>query len=172
MDVFPFFCYLVSMAGIDDIFGPVIPGLWWFGGRMAADGNGGGGIAAVRPPPPFSQVAGPSGGKFWPLQVSLAAIGCCRAVALAPLLMVLLFWNVSSCLQVLLFLLHGFEQKQKYYKIANRYSHIFTMVSPIRDWSWLKGVLIKVLHSNYYITVGLIKILHLLFKVLLSQLRN
>ena len=24
--------------------------------------------------------AGPSGGKFWPLQVSLAAIGCCRAV--------------------------------------------------------------------------------------------
>ena len=34
--------------------------------------------------------AGPSGGKFWPLQVSLAAIGCCRAVALAPLLMVLL----------------------------------------------------------------------------------
>ena len=47
---------------------------------MAADGNGGGGIAAVRPPPPFSQVAGPSGGKFWPLQVSLAAIGCCRAV--------------------------------------------------------------------------------------------
>ena len=34
--------------------------------------------------------AGPSGGKFWPLQVSLAAISCCRAVALAPLLMVLL----------------------------------------------------------------------------------
>ena len=26
--VFTFFCYLVSMAGIDDIFGPVIPGLW------------------------------------------------------------------------------------------------------------------------------------------------
>ena len=25
--------------------------------------------------------AGPSGGEFWPLQVSLAAIGCCRAVA-------------------------------------------------------------------------------------------
>ena len=25
--------------------------------------------------------AGPSGGRFWPLQVSLAAIGCCRAVA-------------------------------------------------------------------------------------------
>ena len=24
--------------------------------------------------------AGPSGGKFWPLQVSLAAIVCCRAV--------------------------------------------------------------------------------------------
>ena len=24
--------------------------------------------------------AGPSGGNFWPLQVSLAAIGCCRAV--------------------------------------------------------------------------------------------
>ena len=24
--------------------------------------------------------AGPSGGKFWPLQVSLAAIGCCRVV--------------------------------------------------------------------------------------------
>ena len=24
--------------------------------------------------------AGPSGGEFWPLQVSLAAIGCCRAV--------------------------------------------------------------------------------------------
>ena len=47
---------------------------------MAADGNGGGGIAAVRPPPPFSQVAGPSGGKFWPLQVSLAAVGFCRAV--------------------------------------------------------------------------------------------
>ena len=28
--------------------------------------------------------------QVWPLQVSLAAIGCCRAVALAPLLMVLL----------------------------------------------------------------------------------
>jgi hypothetical protein len=55
--------------------------------------------------------AGPSGGEFWPLQVSLAAIGCCRAVwrqlaaagpckavALAPLLMVLLLWNILSAI--------------------------------------------------------------------------
>ena len=81
---------------------------------MAADGNGGGGIAAVRPPPPFSQAAGPSGGN-WLLQGRLAARlaaagvsggkfgrcrsvwrqvwplqGCCSAVTLAPLLMVLL----------------------------------------------------------------------------------
>ena len=33
------------------------------------------------------------------------------------------------------------------------------MVLPIRDWSWLKGVLIKVLHFNYS-------------KFLLCQLRN
>ena len=56
-------------------------------------------------------VAGLSGGKFWSLQVSLAAIGCCRAVwrqlaaagpckavALAPLLMVLLLWNILSAI--------------------------------------------------------------------------
>ena len=66
--------------------------------------------------------AGPSGGKFWPLQVSLAAIVCCRAVwrrvlaaaglfggncllqgrceavTLAPLLMVLLFRNILSAI--------------------------------------------------------------------------
>ena len=45
--------------------------------------------------------AGPSGGKFWPLQVSLAAIGCCRAVARplhSPLLMVLLLWNILSAI--------------------------------------------------------------------------
>ena len=42
--------------------------------------------------------AGPSGGRFWPPQVSMAAIGCCRAVALAPLSMVLLLWNILSAI--------------------------------------------------------------------------
>ena len=60
---------------------------------MGADG---GGIAAVRPPPPFSQAAaaaaGLFGGKFWPLQ------GRCEAATLAPLLMVLLLWNILSAI--------------------------------------------------------------------------
>ena len=60
---------------------------------MGADG---GGIAAVRPPPPFSQAAaaaaGLFGGKFWPLQ------GRCKAVTLAPLLMMLLLWNILSAI--------------------------------------------------------------------------
>ena len=58
------------------------------GDRYQVDTVGGGGGFAER---------GERGGVFgrkwwqiWPLQVSLAAIGCCRAVALAPLLMVLL----------------------------------------------------------------------------------
>ena len=79
-------------------------------------GADGGGIAAVRPPPPFVQVvaaaAGPSGGKFWPLQVYLAASfgqidlqGRCKAVTLAPLLMVLLLWNMPSAVFKLMLLL-------------------------------------------------------------------
>ena len=66
----------------------------------------GGGIAAVRPPPPFCRpqrllqgrpaaslaAAGLFGGKFWPLQ------GRCKAVTLAPLLMMLLLWNILSAI--------------------------------------------------------------------------
>ena len=81
---------------------------------MGADG---GGVAAVRPPPPFSQAAvaaaGLFGGKFWPLQGRLAASfaaaglfggkfwplqGRCKAVTLAPLLMMLLLWSVLSAI--------------------------------------------------------------------------
>ena len=84
---------------------------------MAADGNGGGGIAAVRPPPPFLQAAvvaaGPSGGKFWPLQVR------CSAVTLAPLLMVLLLLIASSCLQAYCFLLAWFQTRTRIIQNCN-----------------------------------------------------
>ena len=49
-----------------------------------------------RSPPPFVQVVaaavGLFGGKFWPLQ------GCCKAITLTPLLMVLLLWNMPSAI--------------------------------------------------------------------------
>ena len=91
---------------------------------MRADG---GGIAAVRPPPPFLQAAaaaaGPFGGKFGRCRSvwrQLAAAGPLKGRCTRPSFNGAAAVKCSlCCLQVLLFLLHGFEQKQKYYKIAN-----------------------------------------------------
>ena len=87
------------------ISGTVIPAYGGPEGGYVVRADGGG-IAAVRPPPPFCRpqrllqgrpaaslaAAGLFGGKFWPLQ------GRCKAVTLAPLLMMLLLWNILSAI--------------------------------------------------------------------------
>ena len=87
------------------ISGTVIPAYGGPEGGYVVRADGGG-IAAVRPPPPFCRpqrplqgrpaaslaAAGLFGGKFWPLQ------GHCEAVILAPLLMMLLLWNILSAI--------------------------------------------------------------------------
>ena len=98
------------------------------GGRGPLPGGHGGGVKDVLRNV-WLAAAGLSGGN-WLLQVSLAAIGCCRAVALAPLLMVLLLWNIlsaifksccfsSNSLQVLLFLLVWFQTRTRIIQNCN-----------------------------------------------------
>ena len=133
------------------IFGSVTPGLWWFGGRLCREGGWRplqGRLAASL------AAAGLSGGKFWPLQ------GRCRAVTLAPLLMVLLLssslmllllWNVlsaifkfccfsSNSLQVLLFLLVWFQTRTRIIQNCNLvFMYCYIGVADT-GWHWLKGV--------------------------------
>ena len=121
---------------------------------MAADENGGGGADARLSVYAHCAMAScPAGlaAAGLVLQVCLAASLASLAASLAaagPLqgrytrpsfngaAAVKCFFLSSS----FLFFLRGFKQEQKYYRVAIWYSHVFTLVLPIRDWSWLKGV--------------------------------
>ena len=72
--------------------------------------------------------------QVWPLQ------GRCSAVTLAPLLMVLLLWNASSCLQACCFLLAWFQTRTRIIQNCNLAFVCCYIGAADTGWHWLEEV--------------------------------